>query len=170
MCQQRFAVSWKKQKNKNNSSAPSLPCPSLDTPIEVNFYKKFDYDNIIDLWTNWNQDYFNYDGPRLLVRLEDLVYEPKTTLQQICDCAGGSFQYDPNILEDRHGGVAQVRKQSQSTTKKDHFLAKAWNRHAGVSIETILASSTKNQELFVRQISTKAKMQNLLDELHYQIS
>jgi len=167
MCRQKYAVSWKKPRNdtSEHTSDSQLPCPSLETSVVVDLYRTFEYDNLLDFWAQWYQDYLDYEGPRLMVRLEDLVYAPQETLYQICECVGGTFRFDPRVLEERQGGV--VREQDRNNNRLD-FLIKAWIRHSKVSVETTLSSSSRNQELF-RQIASKDPMQQLLDLLHYRI-
>lgn len=158
MCQQKYAVSW-----ENTSTTPNkLPCPSLDVPISVNFFQSFDYDHLSDLWHQWYQEYLDYDRPRLIVRLEDLVYAPQDTIQAVCECVGGTFQYQPQSMEKRKGG------REWKDPKADNFLIKAWARHSHSTIHHTLASSEHNQQLFSR-IVKQAEMQRLLESLSYNI-
>jgi hypothetical protein len=46
------------------------------------------------MWKDWYADYFDETiapWPWLMVRLEDLVFYPHETIQQICDCVGGDY-------------------------------------------------------------------------------
>eukprot|EP00538_Stauroneis_constricta_P006895 CAMPEP_0119572162 /NCGR_PEP_ID=MMETSP1352-20130426/44485_1 /TAXON_ID=265584 /ORGANISM="Stauroneis constricta, Strain CCMP1120" /LENGTH=423 /DNA_ID=CAMNT_0007621847 /DNA_START=129 /DNA_END=1400 /DNA_ORIENTATION=+ len=44
------------------------------------------------LWNEWYREYYNdlHTYPRLIVRLEDLVFRGEETIQQVCDCVGGT--------------------------------------------------------------------------------
>lgn len=167
MCQQMFAVSWKKNDNTNAVDYQKLPCPSLNTAVSVNFFRRIEYENLVALWMKWNQEYLNHDEGmlprRLMVRLEDLVYAPKQTLQEICQCVGGTFRYTPQMLQERKGGVERPANDSVS------YLMETWNRHSQVNIKRNLAASVENQRLFREFVST-TDMQTLLDAFHYYIS
>ena len=43
------------------------------------------------MWDDWYCEYYDADFPRLMVRLEDLVFRPAEVLERICACAGGQF-------------------------------------------------------------------------------
>jgi hypothetical protein len=159
MCQQKYAVSWK----NNTTTAEKLPCPSLDTPISVHFFQRMEYDHLMDLWRQWNQEYLDYqESPRLMVRLEDLVYAPKETLRVICDCVGGNFRYKPQSMSQRKGGV--VREAANN-----NFLIKAWARHSHATINHTLSSSRENQQLFQKLVETSPQVQRLLEAFQYAI-
>ena len=61
------------------------------------------HDSLAHMWKDWYQDYFdNHDlsptaekkegsYPRLMVRLEDLVFTPEPLLRSICACVNGTF-------------------------------------------------------------------------------
>jgi hypothetical protein len=57
------------------------------------------YDSVAHLYQKWYREYLYYNAtttpafPRLIVRLEDLIYRRQATLQQVCECAGGSFHW-----------------------------------------------------------------------------
>ena len=162
MCQQRFAVSWNQSAGGNSTNTQQLPCPSLDTPIHAKLYRNFNYNNVLEFWEDWNSEYYNYTGPRLMVRLEDLVYSPVKTLKEICNCAGGEFRYDPQITQDRKGGT--TRSQGK---QKENFLVQAWSRHSRVGITSSLSSSIQNQRLFRKYISDGTQLKELLQTFHY---
>jgi hypothetical protein len=160
MCQRKYAVSW--NNTTATTTAEKLPCPSLDTSISVNFFQRMEYYHLMDMWIQWNEEYFDYfDTPRLMVRLEDLVYAPKETLQVICDCVGGNLRYQPQSMTQRKGGVEQE-------ADGNNFLIKAWARHSHVSINHTLSSSAKNQQLF-RTFVTTSQVQRLLEAFQYTI-
>ncbi|KAG7366652.1 hypothetical protein IV203_029322 [Nitzschia inconspicua] len=154
MCHQKYAVSWKNTTDK-------LPCPSLSTPISVNFFQPVEYHHLMELWQQWNQQYLDYDRPTLVIRLEDLVYAPQETLQTVCECVGGTFHYNPELLEQRKGGV-------ERQDDKNNVSIKAWARHSHVTIDGALSSSKENQRLF-REIVKDTKVQKLLDTFQYSV-
>jgi hypothetical protein len=158
MCQQKYAVSWK---NRTTTTSEKLPCPSFDTSISVHFFQRMEFDNLMDLWRQWNQEYLDSnDVPRLMVRLEDLVYAPKETLQKICVCVGGNLRYRPQLLTQRQGGVERE--------SGNNFLIKTWARHSRATINHTLASSPENQELFQTIVATP-QIQKLLKAFHYNV-
>jgi len=46
------------------------------------------YKSLADLWSTFNNDYFQADFPRLFVRAEDIIFYSKETITQIAECAG----------------------------------------------------------------------------------
>lgn len=46
--------------------------------------------SLAHMWLEWYEEYFTADWPRLMVRLEDLVFYPHETLRQICECFEGA--------------------------------------------------------------------------------
>jgi hypothetical protein len=164
MCQQRFSVSWNQSAGNNNSTntPQQLPCPSLDTPIHAKLYRNFNYSNVLKFWEDWNSEYYNYTRPRLMVRLEDLVYSPVKTLKEICNCAGGDFTFDHQIIQDRKGGSTRSQRK-----QKENFLVQAWSRHSRVGIRSTLSSSIGNQRLFRKYSSDGTQLKELLQNFHY---
>lgn len=52
------------------------------------------HDSLAHMWKDWYADYYDETitpWPRLMVRLEDLVFYPHETIQQICDCVEGEY-------------------------------------------------------------------------------
>jgi hypothetical protein len=165
LCQQPFTVSWKKVSSKAPQSS-TLPCPSLNSPIQVKLYKDFHYANVLDFWSEWYFGYWNHtESARLIVRLEDLVFAPKETLQQICSCVGGKFRYESRILQERQGGTAR-QQQKQHLKEGEHFLVRAWRRHAGVTADRTFSSSPENRQIF-RELEASPSMRDLLRDLNY---
>jgi hypothetical protein len=158
-CQQRFGIKVNMNQTQTEKKQ-RLPCPHLTTPIDVNFYRPHHYDSMLHLWMEWNQQYIEYDGPRLMVRLEDMVYHPQETFEQICDCAGGTFNYSHQALERRKGGIK--RKETGD------YRFNAWKKHAQVSVTSRLGKSSGNQRAF-RRLAATDEMQRLLNAFHYTI-
>lgn len=52
--------------------------------------------SLAHMWTDWYRDYYDGDFPRLLVRLEDLVFHPHETLRKICECANDDDSFSDN--------------------------------------------------------------------------
>lgn len=48
------------------------------------------YTSLVHLWLDWYHQYvFDATYPRLIIRMEDLVFHTRETIQEICHCAGG---------------------------------------------------------------------------------
>mmetsp|Transcript_8999 Transcript_8999/g.13846 ORF Transcript_8999/g.13846 Transcript_8999/m.13846 type:complete len:448 (-) Transcript_8999:534-1877(-) len=52
------------------------------------------YSSLLDLWNTWYSDYWYSHEPRVFVRYEDLLFQPKRTTQSLCACVGGKFMHD----------------------------------------------------------------------------
>jgi hypothetical protein len=58
------------------------------------------HESLAHMWKDWYAEYYNEtvaDWPRLMVRLEDLVFYPHETLKQICDCVEGTYVGEENL-------------------------------------------------------------------------
>ena len=55
------------------------------------------HDSLIHMWNDWYHEYIDAEFPRIIVRLEDLVFHAKEVVTRICTCTGGTvaddFQY-----------------------------------------------------------------------------
>mmetsp|Transcript_24051 Transcript_24051/g.56870 ORF Transcript_24051/g.56870 Transcript_24051/m.56870 type:complete len:429 (-) Transcript_24051:1887-3173(-) len=55
------------------------------------------HDSLAHMWKDWYDEYYNVDWPRLMVRLEDLVFYPHETVRKICECVDGKYVGDDNL-------------------------------------------------------------------------
>jgi hypothetical protein len=66
------------------------------TPIFVVYDKKKDlrrkHESLAHMYNEWYNEYVNATFPRLIVRMEDLVFRPKETISTICSCFGGTIR------------------------------------------------------------------------------
>jgi hypothetical protein len=61
-------------------------------PVRVDYKSgTIHHQSLAHMWSDWYQEYYDATFPRLMVRLEDLVFHPEQVLRQICDCVGGTF-------------------------------------------------------------------------------
>ena len=76
------------------SSKQRTKCPRpLDAPVSVAYQKSqvLYYESLVDLWSRWHGEYYEAKWPRLLVRFEDLLFEPRAVAGAVCDCLGGAL-------------------------------------------------------------------------------
>lgn len=122
-------------------------------PLWVKYHSENrQHESLAHMWTDWYKDYYDADYPRLMVRLEDLVFYPHETLKQICECANGvggdgeaggkageegrfSYVGDEN-LELSLGSSIQSTKNDNGATDRIHGkdrtgLLGAMAKHAG---------------------------------------
>ena len=75
-------------------------------PVKI-AYKSYTahHESLVHMWKDWYQDYYDATFPRLMVRMEDLVYHPRPVLKQVCECAGGYLNKDLKIpiISAKHG-------------------------------------------------------------------
>jgi hypothetical protein len=136
-------------------------------PVYVQLYKKQVYASLLHFWNDWNRDFYrgsttttapdstattasavardsemNYTAtfPRLVVRLEDIVYHPKQVLQTICTCVGGTLNFVPRMLTHRQHGL----RNGVSSSNNRLFLVDAWNSHAVVSLQDLQNQDDQN--------------------------
>ena len=79
--------------------AANFTLQSKVIPLRVKFKGQQIYlDSLAHFWKSWYQEYFDTidgrenDYPRLMIRLEDLVFYPQLVLKTICDCVGGTLR------------------------------------------------------------------------------
>ena len=59
-------------------------------PLWVRYHSEnWQHKSLAHMWTDWYKDYYDAEYPRLMIRLEDLVFYPHETLRQVCECAIG---------------------------------------------------------------------------------
>lgn len=83
-------------------------------PIHVTYSKephlKYKHPSLAHFWNNWNNEYVynrTSEFPRLIVRMEDLVFHGDEVVPQICACAGmktkGKFHHKRNVANWNNG-------------------------------------------------------------------
>lgn len=102
------------------------------------------HDSLVHMWNEWYHEYIDADFPRIVVRLEDLVFHPKEVISKICHCAGGTvkddFQYVTETAkvggENIHGKAADrtnlfkwltrfhLEDRLKNMTSEDHAFAR----------------------------------------------
>lgn len=111
------------------------------------------------MWTDWYKDYYDADFPRLMIRLEDLVFYPHETLKQICECGGGSqdagngegyFEYigDENLVLSLDSAIRGEGKGVDNIHGKDRVgLLGAMAKHAGTFSVSHRANGMTKEDL-----------------------
>merc|ERR1712007_321007 len=46
------------------------------------------FESLIHLWSRWHGEYLDTTFPRLMVRYEDLLYNPEVLIGILCECLG----------------------------------------------------------------------------------
>ena len=101
MCRHSYSMNWS---HNSATHCPNLIANQVDVeqdasltidkavPVKIR-YSDFTrlHDSMIHHWNEWYNHYLNADWPRLLVRYEDLLFFPKQTVTQVCECAGGQM-------------------------------------------------------------------------------
>lgn len=112
MCKMRYEAKWDHVTTRKNTEEPNKGCPKLKVgqkpespwnPVDVKYGEdRTDHHlSLAHLWNDWLAYYLDIekrgggdDFPLLVVRMEDLVFYPKETIQQVCECAGGKVRDD----------------------------------------------------------------------------
>ena len=113
MCKNKYTAKWDHSPTKEKGDGKPLNCPNLKygamtakspwNPVTVTYAEKREDHHLSlgHLWNDWYAYYLDYgkrggrdDFPYLVVRMEDLVFYPKETVTQICECAGGKIRDD----------------------------------------------------------------------------
>ena len=88
------------------------------------------HDSLVHFWNEWYKQYLDVHWPRLLVRMEDVIFYPKQVTQTVCECAGGVFHNGQNdnippfkyITQSAKRGRGQHGDPSQRTTYLDAII------------------------------------------------
>jgi hypothetical protein len=65
---------------------------SPKVPLRVRYKSgNIHHESLAHMWKDWYQEYYEASFPRLVIRLEDVVFYPKQVLQSVCDCVGGTL-------------------------------------------------------------------------------
>lgn len=102
MCQNPYRMTWNRGLNRRCPNlVPStterqlpqfsdrktfevmLPYPDAADPV-----KNETFASLIDMWSEWNRQYFDARFPRLVVRFEDILFHPDKVVTSILSCLG----------------------------------------------------------------------------------
>ena len=91
-CRVPYEVIWR---HGVNDHCPNLVDPKENSTIAVTVHfgvGNHTYPTLLHLWNRWYRQYYDsVSYPRLIVRMEDLLFYPKETISLICDCVGGDM-------------------------------------------------------------------------------
>jgi hypothetical protein len=120
MCRSSYSANWP----HHEEHCPNLIKTELDKhrhkdtpmgqniPVSVRYNKTHvtQHTNLAGLWNDWYGAYFNTtEYPRLIVRYEDLLFRPESTIDQVCQCAGGRLKHP-------HTQFVYTQKSAKGTT------------------------------------------------------
>jgi len=137
-------------------------------------YTKFR--SLIHLWKEWYQDYLNhFPHPRLIIRLEDVVYQPETVLEKICDCADGTPRPDNKVIvpqesvKVKRDRIREMEGHRPTLTRgrETAGLLKAWKNHA--SIASLWERMDPRDRRIVQQVLKEEDAGELLRAFGYKI-
>ncbi len=129
-------------------------------PLWVRYHSEnWKHESLAHMWTDWYKDYYDAEFPRLMIRLEDLVFYPHETIRQICECAGGSkdsndgegyFEYvgDENLVLSLETSIRGNHPMLDKIHGKDRVgLLGAMAKHAGNFSVTHRAQGMTKEDL-----------------------
>lgn len=85
MCRKPYAARFKKLER-----CPS-PVEATSTVVSFQRDRKLNYKSLLHLWGQWNRAYIEVKIPHLVVRYEDVLFNPVETVSKICACTGGAM-------------------------------------------------------------------------------
>jgi hypothetical protein len=100
VCEQPYAVHWRDRDQNKTIVCPLIVHPDNKTQEVMVTYGSGNqgYESIAHLWNRWNRGYYDSMAfPRLMVRMEDLIFYPDKVVPEICGCAGGSLIHPERI-------------------------------------------------------------------------
>ena len=138
--------------------------------------KQTPYKSLIHFWRDWIHSYIKPDlpFPRLIIRLEDVVFRPEAVLKKVCECAGGQ-QRSRKVsvpVESVKVQKDRLRKKQNRTGfltqgKETAGLLKAWSKHA--SIASLWQQITPGDQRIIKEVLLQEDQHNLLRQLRYNL-
>jgi hypothetical protein len=90
------------------------------------------------MWKDWYQDYYDVKFPRLIIRLEDLVFHPRQILQQVCQCVGGKLRANITMAgESTKQGADHIHGKNKTNLADAMILHVYSNRTKGMTIDDL---------------------------------
>jgi len=111
MCKNGYTAKWDHTITRKKGDGIHRHCPDLKqgsrpndpwNPVTATYADKREdhHLSLAHMWNDWYSYYLDIskrggdDFPYLVIRIEDLVFYPKETLRQVCECAGGKIRDD----------------------------------------------------------------------------
>lgn len=172
MCKNGYTARWDHKKTPKKSDGKPRNCPNLKygnsdnsawNPVTVTYAEeRTDHHlSLAHLWNDWYSYYLDLskrgggdDFPFLVVRMEDIVFYPKETIYQVCECAGGKIRDDQpfqlitdSAKKDSPGHDASTGtfeawvKYSQPNSKEHYGFSEADYKHAMKALDEKLMKS-----------------------------
>lgn len=108
MCRHQYETHWNHSPDK---------CPHVwneetqhTSRVQVNYAEAtVHHQSLPGMWNDWYNEYMEADFPRILVRMEDLIFYGKNVTEALCKCGGGSprQKHFHHISESAKLGTAQ---------------------------------------------------------------
>jgi len=98
------------------------PLPATATKVAWQPKRVYKYSSLPDLWNRWYREYVDASLPAVLVRYEDLLFDPERTVAPLCTCAGGrlrngTFRTVEDAAKTRAAGHRTITDRSSALSK-----------------------------------------------------
>ena len=129
MCRHPYAAQWTRDSLGR--------CPNLvdeagsQVQVDVHFNDPFrrTFESMVDFWNSWYMEWMNAPYPRLIVRYEDVLFHPESTVRQLCQCAGGDlvgqFKFPQKSAKSGKGHGPEGSSSNHTTALSRYGNAKA---------------------------------------------
>lgn len=92
-------------------------------PVNVRYKNEVArHQSLAHFWKEWYQEYYDAKFPRLMIRLEDLVFHPYDTLKPICDCVHGELARKDNFTLEGES-IKEGNDRAHSRTQKTDLIS-----------------------------------------------
>jgi hypothetical protein len=112
---------------------------SQTVPVRVRYKSSVEFHtSLAHMWKDWYQDYYDVKFPRLIIRLEDLVFHPRQILQQVCQCVGGKLRANITMAgESTKQGADHIHGKNKTNLADAMILHVYSNRTKGMTIDDL---------------------------------
>ena len=131
-----FHYDWPKVRNVILKANFTLDMKTI--PVSVRYKVEVArHESLVHFWKEWYQEYYDASFPRIMIRLEDLVFYPYETLKSVCDCVGGTFATKANLFlrgeNIKNQSIVAHSRTQKTDLKSAFFLHLRSNRTHGMT-------------------------------------
>jgi hypothetical protein len=133
--------------------------PLYPAPIYIPPQNNMSFPSLLNWYTAFYNEYLQSPSPRLLVRYEDFLWDPRGVIEQIRACAGFDPLDEFTYMLDNSKAYQGKKQVSHNVVSAWVLTGHAWNRQAGMEAADV--------QWVARMLESEAK--ELMDGLHYRL-
>jgi hypothetical protein len=162
LCRHPYSLQW-----EHNNKCPSLVDTSHSGGVAASTLtvqaklgsRQYEWPSLVHVYNDWNRQYYHQSSsedafPRLIIRMEDLIFFPKQVVKEVCKCGGG-------VVRTKFRHMVESVKEDDRATSTGATLVSAMIRYGSPLLRTKDYTS-KDLDFMNRNLD-----QELLNEFNY---